>query len=232
MATTEPLTPRRIELARRTCIIGRDRIAIRPSPAALVPPLLGVAAGLTSAGLIMADVIYWRGALPLWLLALLLFAALICIPLSAMGLVYGAIGANVLIDRTKQSATWQQGLLGLGVGTTELVPFWKIAAIVVQEAGAEAGRPTEELAQWEIALQKQSGARLTIERLASLRSLAEPSLARAIEVAEAVAALTGAPLQLPPRSATGSAPSEAASTGRQERVVPGTATEAGVGDQL
>lgn len=231
-ATAAPPKRRRIELARRTCVIDRDRIAIRPSPAALVPPLFGAGVGFASFGLIMADVVFWRGALPLALLALLLFAALICIPLSGMGLVYGAIGANVLIDRAKQSATWQQGLLGLGVGTTELVPFWKIEAIVVQEAGAEAGRSTEEFAQWEIALCKKSGGQLTIGRLSSVRSLAKPSLERAIEVAEAVAALTGAPLKVPRQGDAGESASEASSAGGHERIVPGAGAEAGVGDQL
>jgi hypothetical protein len=194
---------RRIELARRTCIIDPHRIAIRPSPAALVPPLFGVILGLGCCGLIMADVVYWRGALPFPLLAVLLLLALIGIPLSGMGLIYGAIGANVLIDRVKQSATWQQGLLGLGVGTTELVPFWKIEAILVEEAGAEGGRSTEEFAQWEIALLKKSGSRLTIGRVSALRSLAGPSLARALQVATAIAALTGAPLRAPPPPAAG-----------------------------
>jgi hypothetical protein len=189
---------RRIELARRTCIIDRDRIAIRPSPAALLPPLLGIIAGFACFGLILSDVVFWRGALPFALLAVLLLAALICIPLSGMGLIYGAIGANVLIDRAKQSATWQQGLLGLGVGTTQLVPFWKIEAILVEEEGSRTGRPTEEFAQWEIALLKKSGGRLTIGRVSTTRALAGPSLQRAIEVATAVATLTSASLIVPP----------------------------------
>jgi len=188
---------RRIELARRTCIIDAGRIAIRPSPAALVPPLAGVCAGAGCFGLIMADVVFWRGALPFALLIALLAGAVILIPLSAMGLVYGAIGANVLIDRAKGSATWQQGLLGLGVGTTELVPFWKIDAIVVEETGAALDRSTEEFAQWEISLRKKSGSGLAIGQVSAPRSLAGPSLARAVEVGAAISALTGAPLQAP-----------------------------------
>src|SRR6266542_326647 len=85
---------RRIELARRMCVIDADRIAIRPSPAALVPPLVGLVLGAFCFLLIIADVIRWRGALPFGLLALLLCGALLLIPLSAMGLIYGAIGTT------------------------------------------------------------------------------------------------------------------------------------------
>ncbi|HTE84521.1 MAG TPA: hypothetical protein VK821_07295 [Dehalococcoidia bacterium] len=187
---------RRIELARRTCVIDADCIAIRPSPAALLPPFLGIVLGGLCFFLIVADVISWHGALPFGLLAVLLAGALIMIPLSAMGLIYGAIGSSVLIDRRKQSVTWQQGLLGLGVGTRELVPFWKIEAIVVGEEGAQEGRPTEEIAQWEILLHKKSGDSLTLGRVSAARTLAAPSLARAVEVAQAVSDLTGAPLQV------------------------------------
>jgi hypothetical protein len=40
--------------------------------------------------------------------------------------VYAIAGANVVFDRSKQSGLWQQGFLGMGVGTTELVPFWRM----------------------------------------------------------------------------------------------------------
>jgi hypothetical protein len=194
--TASSVPRRRIELARQTCIIDRDRIAIRPSPAALIPPLFGITLGAGCFLLIVADVIRWRGALPFALLALLLVAALILIPLSAMGLIYAAVGSSVLADRHKQSVTLQQGVLGLGVGTQELVPFWKIDAIVVTEEGAAEGRSTEEFAQWEILLRKKSGGTLTLGRVSAPRSLAEPSLARAVEAGGALAVLTAAPLEV------------------------------------
>jgi hypothetical protein len=198
---------RRLKLARQSCIIDRDRIAIRPSRAALLPPLAGILAGGGCFVLIVADVVRWQGALPFGILALLLLGALILIPLSAMGLIYGAIGSSVLFDRNKQSVTWQQGVLGLGVGTRELVPFWKIDAIAVREAGADEGRPTEEFAQWEIALRKKSGGELTVARVVSARSQAEASLARATEAAAAMADLTGARLDIAaPATSAGRSP--------------------------
>jgi hypothetical protein len=189
-------TRRRLQLARQSCVIEADRIAIRPSPAALLPSLTGVALGAACFLLIVADVVRWQGTLPFALLAFLLLGALVLIPLSAMGLIYGAIGSSVLIDRHKQSVTWQQGVLGLGVGTRELVPFWKIDAIAVREAGADQGRSTEEFAQWEIALRKKSGGELAIARVSAARSQAQPSLARAVDAAQAIAALAGAPLEV------------------------------------
>jgi hypothetical protein len=187
---------RYVELAHRICIIDAGRIAVRPSPGALIPPLAGLLLGAACFAMIIADIVRWRGALPFPLLAGCLFGALILIPLSGMGLIYGAIGSNVLIDRRKQSVTMQQGLLGLGVGTQELVPFWKIEAIVVEEEGLDEGRRTEEFAQWQIVLLKKSGGRLTLGRVSALRSQAEPSLARAVDVGQAIATLTGAPLQV------------------------------------
>lgn len=201
---------RRIELARRSCVLRPGRIDIRPSRAALVPPLAGFLLGALCIALLVAALAVWPASFPLALLVILLLASLILVPLSGMGLIYAAVGANVVIDRAKQSARWQQGLLGLGVGTTELVPFWKIDAILVEEPGAEQGRSTEEFAQWEIVLLKQSGKRLTIGRVSAARTLAAEALARVTEVATAVAALTGAPLRLPEPSPAAQPPLDAA----------------------
>jgi hypothetical protein len=194
--TASALAPRHLKLARQTCAIRSDRITIRPAPSALLPPLAGIIIGAASFLIIVIDVVRWQGILPFGLLALLLLIALVLIPLSAMGLVYGAIGSSVVMDKRKQSVTWQQGLLGLGVGTRELVPFWKIEAILVREAGAEEGRSTEEFAQWEIVLRKKSGGELTVARVSAARSMAQASLSRAVEAAQAMAGLTGSPLEI------------------------------------
>lgn len=188
---------RRIEFSRRTCTIRPERVDVRPSSGAILPPLIGFVFGAICVAIIFAALALWPGRLPFVVLAILLLLALLCLPVAGMGLVYALFGANVLIDRRKQSATWQQGLLGLGIGTVELVPFWKIEAIVVEEAGAEQKQATEEVAQWEISLLKQSGKRLSIGRLNSARAQSEYSLARAIDVAQAISSLTGAPLRLP-----------------------------------
>ena len=45
------------------------------------------------------------------------------------------MGADVVIDGRKGSATWQQGYLGMGVGTRELVPFPKIDHLAITIEG-------------------------------------------------------------------------------------------------
>src|SRR3989304_1703830 len=56
----------------------------------------------------------------------MLLPGLVLGPFSAMALVHSLLGAYVIIDAKKQSATFQQGVLGLGLGTVELAPFWEI----------------------------------------------------------------------------------------------------------
>jgi len=186
----------RIPLTRSVCIVTADRIVIRPSLWAIVRPAIGFLLGAVCFLLILADVTRWSGRLPFALMAILLCGTLMLIPLSGMGLVYAAIGANVIADRRKQSVTWQQGLIGLGVGTQELVPFWKIEAIEVAEEGAAEQRATEEFAQWEVVLRKKSGGRLVIGRVSGPRQLERQSLERAVDVARAIAELSGAPFRL------------------------------------
>ena len=189
-------TPRKIPLNRRVAILGRDRIDVRPARAAIVAPLSGLLVGI-ACGLAI-----WFGmaVLPLWLLSILLIVAVIAIPFAGLGTVYALVGAHVVVDRAKQSATWQQGFLGMGVGTVELVPFWKIERLIVEEAGSspdDSGRPVEEFAQWRIVLRKKSGKRLDIAVVSVARSLGDEGLARARTVAAAIAEMTGVPLDLP-----------------------------------
>jgi hypothetical protein len=196
-----PLPPpgvkRRIDLHRRRAIIGADRIDVRPSRSAILPPLVGFLFGALCVALIVLGVT--SDAIPYWLLAILLLVALIAVPLAGITLVYALVGANVIFDRAKQSATWQQGMLGMGIGTTELVPFWKIAAIVVTEAGrpeGSAGSRTEEFAQWEAVLVKESGKRLTIAGMTVPRAFARAGFGPVKELADALGALTGAQVRV------------------------------------
>lgn len=186
----------RIELHRRVAVIRPGRIEVRPSRRALRGPLIAFLCGAGS----FAALLFGQGVLPLTVLALLLIVAVIAIPLAGIGVIYALIGAHVVIDASKGSATWQQGMIGLGIGTQELVPFTKITAIVVEEAGATAasgGRLVEELAQWQIVMEKTSGRRLVIGGVTAPRSLTAEARARAVAVASAIADLTGAPLRVP-----------------------------------
>src|SRR5437870_13096776 len=97
----------------------------------------------------------------------MLIAGLLLAPLSAMGVIYSIIGAAVVVERQKQSVRFQQGVLGLGLGTVELVPFWKNERIEVDDfalgdAPSHLPRPAFDLRAWDIVLVKTSGTRLHI----------------------------------------------------------------------
>lgn len=197
-ATATPDTgTRTVLLHRRVAVISPDKVEIRPARGALVGPLVGLVIGLACCAIILLGL----NTLPLPLLGLLLLLAVILIPFAFLGVVYAIVGAHVVVDRAKGSATWQQGMIGLGIGTEELVPFAKIAAIAVEEAGSAAaageGRRVEEVAQWEIVVHKQSGKRLIIGQAAMIRSQSREALDRAVTVARAVAQIAGAELRAP-----------------------------------
>src|SRR5215213_4939867 len=158
-----------VYLHRRIAILRPDRIDIRPARGAVIGPLIGFTIGVAAA----AGIWFGMATLPLWLLGALLVIAVVGIPFAGIGTVYALVGAHVVVDKVKQSATWQQGFLGMGVGTTELVPFWKIDRMVVEEAGAaegDDGRPVEEIAQFKVVLAKKSGKRLEIGVASNVQS--------------------------------------------------------------
>jgi len=190
---------RRIPLDRRVCIVREGRIDVRPERAALVGPLLGLAISIglfVSVGVFSSD-------LSVLALAAMLVPGLILGPLSAMALVYSLLGASVVIDAKKQSATFQQGVLGLGLGTVELVPFWKIERLEVQdlplgEAESKGPRPPLDLRAWDVVLVKTSGKQLSIGQVIAVNNpdLIDEGFDRALDVAEAVSALVGKPMAI------------------------------------
>ena len=103
---------------------------------------------------------------------LLLIVAVVSIPLAGIGFVYTVAGTDVVFEQEKQSGVWQQGFLGMGVGTTELVPFWKINEIRIEEITRERQRgQLQDLAQLEIILVKESGKRLRVGDIIVARSM-------------------------------------------------------------
>ena len=186
---------RRILLHRRVADIRPGRIDLRPSPEAMVGPLIGVGIGAAA----FAAIIIFRGTLPVFALAPLLLLAVVLIPFAGMGLVYAVYGTNIIFDARKGTATFQQGIIGLGLGTVELVPFGKIAEFAVEEAGEDDADPlpTEELTQWQLTLVKVSGKRRRIGGMVMLRSFELAALGPVIELGRALAEFTGKPLVLP-----------------------------------
>lgn len=189
---TETADRREIDLHRRVCRIQADSVEIKPARSAMIAPLIGLLLGI----LAFASIVLWRDQLSFQFMLALMGVALLLVPFSGMGFVYSVYGANVIIDKTKQTAVWQQGMFGMGVGTEELVPFAKIDRIEIEDMSRdEQADGVQDFAQYELRLLKVSGKRLTLGQVTVPREIAASGLARAREVAGAVAALVEKPLE-------------------------------------
>jgi hypothetical protein len=190
---TEEPARREIDLHRRVCVITPDVIDIRPARSAAVAPLIGFLLGV---GCFLAA-LFWINTLPFLLVLLFMFFAIILVPLSGMGFVYSVYGANVVIDRRKRTAVWQQGLFGMGVGTQELVPFEKVERLEIERSGTATSRVAEEdFVQFELSLRKVSGKQLSLGQVTVPLPAEHEGLARVRAVGEALARMTGRPLAL------------------------------------
>ena len=184
---------REIDLHRRVCVVDPGHIDIRPARSAAVAPLLGLAVGVAA----FIAVVLLLEELPFLLALLLMGSAVVLVPFSGMGFIYSIFGANVVIDKERQTAMWQQGLLGLGVGTEEVVPFHKIEQLEIEEISRERQvGGAQDFVQYEILLLKTSGRRLSLGQVTAPRYALSEGLARARAVGEAVAALVEKPLQV------------------------------------
>lgn len=184
---------KRIPLDRRVLVVRDERIDLRPERGAVIFPLIGLAISLT----LFAIVALFSSSLSVTVLALILLPGLFLAPFSAMGLVYSVIGASVVVEKSKQSIRFQQGVLGLGIGTMELVPFWKIERIQVEdfqlgEVTPAGPSPILDLRAWDVVLLKKSGKRLSIAQVmaANTPDLIDEGFGRALDAAEAIAAMT------------------------------------------
>jgi hypothetical protein len=178
---------RTILLNRAVAVIRPDRIEIRPDKVLMIAPLLGVLFGLGCA----AGIYLGRNDSPTWLLAVLLLGALISLPFAGMSLVYTIAGAQIVVDREKQSMVFQQGVLGLGVGTQEVAPFWKIKELQIGDLAEGIRGPTEELAQWQLSVLKESGRTLQIASLTYPREQEDIAYQEIRALASAIAEMAG-----------------------------------------
>jgi hypothetical protein len=185
--STQPV--REIYIDRRVVTIKPDRIDIHPARSIIFIPLAVLALGIA-----IFPAIYFGGeSLSLGLRVGLTLAAILILPVAGMGLVYSIAGAHLVIERQKQSAVLQQGFLGMGVGTQELVPFWKIDKILVRDLTPRgSGRQQEDFAQYEVSILKLSGREISAGLVTVMRADEKEGLARAREVAGVIAEMTGA----------------------------------------
>ena len=185
-----------ILLHRSLAVIGETKIEVRSARATVWLPLLGIAT-VVAAGIVLGA---GGAALPFWGLALLLFYSLIMFPVSVMGLVSAIAGADVIVDAAKGSVTWQQGYLGMGIGTRELVPFAKIDHLEVTVEGAEPDRwhgEQDALRQFALWLVKASGKRLRVSQVPVPAHGQEDGMDRTLALGNAIATLAGTTVRIP-----------------------------------
>jgi hypothetical protein len=165
-----------------------ERIDIHPARSIIVLPLLTLATGIA----IFPTIFFLGDSLSIGVRLLLTFAAIIIVPVSGVGLVYSIGGAHMVIDREKQTAVLQQGFLGMGVGTQELIPFFKIDKVMVRELTPHDYRGHhEDFAQYEVSILKLSGREVEVGTVTVARAEEKRGLARAREVAGLVAEISG-----------------------------------------
>ncbi len=188
---------KRIPLDRRVLVVREERIDLRPERAAVLFPLAGLLISMS----LFTIIALFADDLSVTALAFILLPGLLLAPFSAMGLVYSAIGAAVVIETKKQSVRFQQGVLGLGLGTMDLVPFWKIDHFEIEDfplgdITPSGPPPPLDLRAWDITLVKASGKRWPIAQVVSANSpdLLDEAFNRAIDAGEELAKMTGSTL--------------------------------------
>ena len=183
-------------LHRSMAVFGPEKIEIKSARGTVILPLIG---------LLLAGGIGWYIAregftLPLWALIVLLLVCMVLVPFSAMSLISSVVGADVVVDARKGSATWQQGYLGMGIGTKEFVPFTRIDHFEITVEGDEADRwhdQVDDLRQFALVLVKDNGKRLTLAQVPVPAYGQADGMDRTLAVGQAVAKLVGSKVTIP-----------------------------------
>ena len=180
----------RISIHRSVAVVTDDSIVVRPARARLIVPLIQA---LLAAGATLLIVRLLNNDGPLVLLVLALMAVLFLGPAAVLGLVFNIAGSSVSIEREKQSVRLQQGFLGLGLGTSELVPFWRIECIEVAGDLADelSSGELQDIVRWDVRVVKDNGRTIGLGSVVAARPLAAEALERANRLALAVGELIG-----------------------------------------
>lgn len=183
-------------LHRSVALISPERIEIRSARSTVLLPAVGL--------LIVAVGCYWLivagTGLPFWALVGSLLALLLLFPLSVMGLVSALVGAEVVADERKGSITWQQGFLGMGIGTRELVPFTKVERLEIVLEGDKPDRwrnQPDDLRQFTLLLVKKNGKQLPVATVPVPAFGELDGMDRTLAVGQALAAMIGVEVSLP-----------------------------------
>ncbi|MEX2032242.1 MAG: hypothetical protein WEA81_05190 [Dehalococcoidia bacterium] len=186
--------PARIALTKQYASIKPDSITVKPTRASLLGPV--IQGGFTV--LVAFAIGAWINTLPIWLLMIMLFFVIISGPAAILGLVYNVLGSSFVMERKKGTCRWQQGFLGLGLGTRELVPFPRIEHLEVGsdfEDELNSG-DLQDVVRWSVRLVKDNGRVLEVAAITTARPLADEALDRANALCEALAEMCGKPAVL------------------------------------
>lgn len=186
---------REVLLHRAMAVISDDKVEIKAARSTYALPILGLLLVAGGGWLISS-----AGRLPFWMMVIVLLASLFIAPASIMGLVSSIAGASVVVDRKKGSLTMQQGYLGMGIGTKELVPFHKFDHLEVTLEGNQPDRwkgSTDSIRQFAIVLVKQSGKRIVLSNVPVSEGNQTDGVDRSLAVANAIAAIADTTVQLP-----------------------------------
>jgi len=189
-----PSSTERIALQRAVAFITPGAIDVKPSRAGLVGPLIEAALTVLAVWLLVTLI----QTLPLWMLGVLLVFIIVIGPIAVLGFVYQVAGSAFLMERAKRTARWQQGFLGLGLGTRELVPFERMQRVeVVGDFEEELGDgDLQDVVRWEVRLIKDNDRVLEVGSVAAARSFADEALDRANALATAIGAMADVEVRL------------------------------------
>ena len=184
-----PVANEEIFLQRAIAVVEADRISIVPSRVQVIGALIEI--GL--AGLAILGVVLGFSTLPIWVLLPLLLIALLLGPIGVLGLIFGVIGTAFVMDRQARTARWQQGFLGMGIGTTDGTGFARIARIEVTSDGDDALRSGEhqDVITWDVEIVKDDEARLPVGTVITSRPMAIDGVTRANRLAEVLGEMAG-----------------------------------------
>ena len=177
-----------ISLHRSVAIITDQSISIKQGKSGLIFPIVELCAFIMSVLLLVIFIDTWS----LGILACLLIFSSVIGPLALIGLINNVAGTSFLLEKSKYSARWQQGLLGLGIGTYELVPFDRIDHFCVRSDIDDllAGGSRQDLVEFEILMVKDNDKKLSVARIIEPREFVDNAKERINELAMRLSEMT------------------------------------------
>ena len=160
-----------ISLHRSVAIVTEQSISIKQGKSGLIFPIVELCMFIVSVTLLVIFIDTWSLGI---LVFLLVFSSVIG-PLSLIGLINNIAGTSFVLEKSKYSARWQQGLLGLGIGTYELVPFDRIDHFFIRNDFDDflAGGSKQDIVEFEILMVKDNDKELSVARIIEPREFVD-----------------------------------------------------------